>query len=350
MHKTKPGIVGYGSYIPKYRIKSTTIAQANNQDVNKIKNGLLIEEKSIPGKDEDTATISVQASQNALLRANINPSKIGAIYVGSESHPYAVKPTATILGQAVNSKNNYSAADLEFACKAGTATLQICYGLVKSEMVEYGLAVGADTSQAAPEDILEYSASAGGAAFIIGNNIKEIVATIDDTLSFTTDTPDFWRRPTQHYPIHAGRFTGEPAYFRHVITATQNILDKTKLKPTDFDYVIFHQPNGKFPLAAAKKLGFSKEQIFPGLLVSKIGNTYSASSPISLTAVLDIAQPNQKILLTSYGSGSGSDSFIFTTTNILKEKQNLAPTTQSYIDKKTYLSYSQYLKHMELIS
>jgi hydroxymethylglutaryl-CoA synthase len=31
--------------------------------------------------------------------------------------------------------------------------------------------------------------------------------------SFVTDTPDFWRRHA-HYPEHASRFTGEPAYFR----------------------------------------------------------------------------------------------------------------------------------------
>ncbi len=336
MPQTKVGIVGYGAYIPKWRIKTEQIATVRNQNPQKIKAGLLIEEKSVPGTDEDCATMAVEAAQNAITRAQIKSNQIGAVYVGSESHPYAVKPTATIIGQALDIGNNIFAADLEFACKAGTAAIQICYGLIKSEIVEYSLAIGSDTAQAKPGDVLEYSASAGAAAFILGKNSNDIIAIIDKTISFTSDTPDFWRRSLQKYPQHAGRFTGEPAYFKHVLNATKNILEQTKLKPSYFDYVIFHQPNGKFPLLAAKKLGFKKEQIMPGLLVTKIGNAYSASAPLSLTAVLDIAKPNQKILLTSYGSGAGSDSLVLTTTQNILKKQNLAKTTTEYVENKKY--------------
>jgi len=343
----KIGIVGYGAYVPCGRIKTDEIAQAWNQDANKIKSSLLIEEKSVPALDEDAATLAVQASKNAIHRSKIKNNQIDAIYVGSESHPYAVKPTATIVGQAIGAGNNFMAADLEFACKAGTAAIQICYSLVKSELIEYGLAIGTDTAQSKPGDVLEFSASSGGAAFILGKNQDEVIATIDKTISITSNTPDFWRRNLQKYPQHTGRFTGEPSYFKHVINVTKKILEESNLKPKDFDFVIFHQPNGKFPTLAAKQLGFSKEQILHGLIVTKIGNTYSASSPLSLTAILDIAKPNQKILVSSYGSGSGSDSFILTTTDLIKEKQNLAPTTNYYIKKKKYLNYWQYLKHME---
>ena len=84
------GIVGYGAYIPKYRIKVEEIARVWNKDPNAIKNGLLVYEKAVPSLDEDTATIAVEATRNALKRANIDPKDIGAVYVGSESHPYAV--------------------------------------------------------------------------------------------------------------------------------------------------------------------------------------------------------------------------------------------------------------------
>ena len=145
----KAGIVSWGSYIPRYRIKAEDIAKANNSDAEQIKASLMISEKSLPGIDEDTATIAAEASRNAVNAAKVNPKEIGAIYIGSESHPYAVKPTGTIVGEAINAGNNYTTADFEFACKAGTAALQVSLGLVKSGMVKYALAGGCDTAQAA---------------------------------------------------------------------------------------------------------------------------------------------------------------------------------------------------------
>ena len=306
----KIGIVGYGVYVPKYRIKAEEIAKANNQDVRRIKSGLLVHEKSVPAYDEDAATIAVAAAKKALSLANISPEKIGALYVGSESHPYAVKPTSVTVGEALGVGNDYFAADLEFACKAGTAALQVCYSFVKAGMINYGLAIGSDTAQSRPGDVLEYSAAAGGAAFLVGCDENKIIATIDATLSVASDTPDFWRRPMQKYPEHMNRFTGEPSYFNHVILATKKILEKTNMRPADFDYVVFHQPNGKFALTVAKKLGFTRKQVEPGLIVTKLGNSYSATSLIGLASVLDVAKPGQRILLTSYGSGAGSDSFV----------------------------------------
>jgi len=215
--------------------------------------------------------------------------------------------------------------------------------LVKAGVIKFGLGVGADTSQGAPGDALEYSAAAGAAAFIFGND--KIVANIVDTYAYMTDTPDFWRREYQYYPQHGGRFTGEPAYFKHVTSAARGIMQNNDMKPEDFDYVIFHQPNGKFPFRVGKMLGFKKEQIEPGWLVNKLGNTYSGSSPLGLAATLDIAKPGDMVLIVSYGSGAGSDAFIFEVTDRIEEVRNLAPLTRDLLDKnKNYLEYGEYAK------
>ena len=137
----------------------------------------------------------------------------------------------------------------------------------------------------APGDALEYSASAGAAAFIFG--AEDLLAVCEHTHSFMTDTPDFWRREYQFYPRHAGRFTGEPAYFRHVLSCARTLMEKARLTPEDFRWAVFHQPNGKFPMAAAKELGFPKEKVEQGWLSPTLGNTYSGSSPMGLTAILD---------------------------------------------------------------
>lgn len=338
------GIVGYGAFVPRLRITVQEIASTWKKDGAKISAGLGLKEKAVAAIDEDSATISVEASRTALKVAGIHPQKIGAVFVGSESHPYAVKPTATILVDALNAGPDCMAADLEFACKAGTAGIQICMGLVASDMIEYGLAVGADTAQGRPNDALEFTAGSGGAAFIIGRDKDEIIATLDDTYSFTTDTPDFWRRQHAEFPRHAGRFTGEPAYFKHVESAAKGMLKKSGRAPKDFAFVVFHQPNGKFPLVVAKKLGFSDAQLKQGLMTPLIGNTYSGATMVGLASVLDVAKPGDKILAVSYGSGAGSDAFVLTVTkNIDKKRAPLA--LFEMIKEKEYISYAEYAKH-----
>jgi len=338
------GIIGYGAYIPRNRIKVEEIAKIWGADAPSYKRGLGLEEKAVPGPDQDTITLSVEAARKAIARAGINPKEIGAVYVGSESHPYAVKPSGTILAEAIGATPEVHSASFEFACKAGTEAMFVCLCQVESGRIKYGLAVGADTSQGAPGDALEYSAAAGAAAFIFGR--ENVIAEVDETYAFMTDTPDFWRREHQHYPRHAGRFTGEPAYFKHVLGAAQGIMDKVRMTPKDFTYVVFHQPNGKFPLNAGKRLGFAKDQIETGRLVPKLGNTYSGSSPMGLTAVLDISKPGDKILMVSYGSGAGSDAFIFTVTGRIREVQDKATRTRDMLDnRKVYLDYGTYAKY-----
>jgi len=341
------GIIGYGAFVPSYRIKVEEIAKVWGDNPKAISNGLVVNEKSVPAPDEDTATISVEAARSALVRAKINPQDIGAVYVGSESHPYAVKPTATIVAEAIMATPSMTAADLEFACKAGTAGMQAAIGLVDSGMIDYGLAIGADTSQGAPGDALEYTASAGGAAFIIGKEGTENGSIVDfgDTYSFTTDTPDFYRREGQPYPSHGGRFTGEPAYFKHVLGAAKGIFEKTGTGPEDYDYAVFHQPNGKFYLKVGKKLGFNNEQIKDGLLTPVIGNTYSGATPLGLASILDKAKAGDNILAISYGSGSGSDAFTLSVTDMIDEKRELAPKLSNMIENKSYVDYAVYAKY-----
>ncbi len=310
------GIVGYGAYIPRYRLPGTEISKVWKGD----ESFGPVKEKAVAGLDEDVITMSIEASRNALKRAGIDPELLRAVWVGSESHPYAVKPSGTIVAEAIGASVHIQAGDWEFACKAGTEAFVAAMGLVGSQMGDYALAIGMDTAQGKPGDALEYTASSGGAAFIIGP-AEESLATIDAQYSYVTDTPDFWRRAHQKYPEHGQRFTGDPAYFHHIFSAASTLLEAEGLTPEDFKYAIFHQPNVKFPSRIAQQLGFKPEQYKDGLLSAVIGNTYAGASLVGLTAVLDIATPGDRILVTSYGSGAGSDAFIFTVQEALLERR-----------------------------
>jgi len=341
MKPVKPvGIVGYGAYVPRYRLAPQEASElwTDGNTVSPVR------EKAVPGLDEDVATMSMEAARNALTRAHyvnpaFGPTKLGAVWVGSESHPYAVKPTSTMVAEAIGATPYTQAADWQFACKAGTEAIQAAIGFVGSGMAEFALAIGMDAAQGRPGDALEYTAGAGGAAFIIGSTERSLVE-IEGSLSYVTDTPDFWRRQYEKFPEHAGRFTGEPAYFHHITAASQQLMKEMGLAASDFAWAVFHQPNAKFPMKVGADLGFKREQMKPGLLVNDIGNTYAGSSVIGLTAILDIAQPGERILLASFGSGAGSDAFCLRVK--ASAPKTAAWSTQDYVQRRKQVSYAEY--------
>src|SRR3954469_13864329 len=228
------GLIGYGAYVPRFRLPASEVARVWNEGTA----ALPIKEKAVPGLDEDVATMSVEAARNALARADIDPTEIRAVWVGSESHPYAVKPTSTIVAEALGAVPNTQAADWEFACKAGSEALQASIGFVGSGMAGYAMSIGMDTAQGRPGDALEYTAAAGGAAYIVGPE-SEALAVFQGSYSFVTDTPDFWRREGVKYPSHGDRFTGEPAYFKHTETAAATLMHMMGTKPSDYTYAVF---------------------------------------------------------------------------------------------------------------
>lgn len=321
INKNRIGIVAYGTALPKQKVLTNIIAQSQGKNSDLAKS-LGVISKTVPSIDEDTITLATGAGKIALDRFLANSGvvdNIETLFIGSESHPYAVKPSGTIVKTALGLSNYLSMADLQFACKAGSQSLQIAFAYVQAGMSKNAMAIGADTAQARPGDALEYTAAAGAAAFISGSekNGDQLLAELLATRSVATDTPDFWRKPKESYPQHFGRFTGEPAYFKHVTMATKALLEEVNLQPADIDFCIFHTPNAKFPQQVAKQLGFNAKQLLPSLIVKEVGNTYAAASLLALSEVLDIAPAKSKILVCSYGSGAGADAFLFETTNHL---------------------------------
>lgn len=340
MRSERPvGLIGYGVYIPRYRIAGKEIARLWTDG----QGGVPVDSKSVPGPDEDTITMSIEAARNALARAAVPPERIGAVWVGSESHPYSVKPSGTIVSEAIGTTPWISAADWQFACKAGSEAWTAGMGMVGSGMADYVLAIGADTAQGRPGDALEYTASAGAAALLLGR-AEDALATIEATVSYATDTPDFFRRADRPYPVHGQRFTGEPAYFHHIRSAATHLLDQLGRTAKDYTYAIFHQPNAKFPQTVAKQLGFTPAQIAPGLLSPQVGNTYSAIALAGLSATLDVAKPGDTIFVTSYGSGAGADAYSLVVTEALLERRDRAPLTAAYLARQEFVDYAVYVK------
>ena len=103
-------------------------------------------------------------------------------------------------------------------------------------------------------------------------------------------------------------------------------------------------------MKAGKTLGFTDAQMKDGWIVNLMGNTYSGSSITGFSAVLDIAKPGDKILLVSFGSGAGSDGFVFEATDKITAVQNKAPKLRDMLENnQIYLTYGQYVAYRKKI-
>ena len=333
------GISGYGAYVPRYRLPAREVSRVWTGGAGE----LPIKEKSVPGLDEDVATMSIEAARNALSRSGVDPQHIRAVWVGSESHPYAVKPTSTLVAELIGATPNVQAGDWEFACKAGTEAMVAAIAFVGSGMANYALAIGMDTAQGRPGDALEYTAGAGGAAYIFGP-AEDSLAEIECTYSYVTDTPDFWRRLMPNILSTGSASLVNLPISNTLLRQDSAIMEASHTRPSDFKYAVFHQPNTKFPQRAASMLGFHRDQITTGLLVPVIGNTYAGAAIIGLTAILDIAEPGDRIFMVSFGSGAGSDAFILRVTDKILERRDLAAKTWDYINRRTEIDYATYTR------
>ncbi len=335
-----PGIVGYGAYTSRFRIKEEGL------------------ERAVPYLDEDSITAAVEAGKLALIHSALDSKWVGKVYVGSESNPYAVKPIASKvaqvlqLGEEDGDLQGVDAIDTEFACKAGTSMFKDASALVSYPRsgINYAMVIGADNSQAAPRGCpggeLDTFVGYGGAAYVFGK--KDVIAEVEGWYSCTSDTPDFWRRDGESFPMHGGRFTGDPAYFKHVRKAACKLMERLNLNASDITYFVPHQPNPQFPVRIAKELGFKDEQYLPSIQITKFGNTYSGASLVGLAAVLDVAKPDESILVASYGSGAGSDAYLLRTTSQLLDKRKHQKITVKSQAENPHIQYVDYTTYRRL--
>jgi hydroxymethylglutaryl-CoA synthase len=343
------GIVSYGHYVPHLRLQLEALVEqwGLTDALEKVyrlngRNG-----SAVNALDEDTVTMSIEAGERALaLAPGLRPR---SVLVGSESHPYAVKPSAVIVGEALGLAPEVFAADLEFACKGGTAALFLSTGLVAAGQLPCALAIGADCPQSAPGSLLEASVGAGASAFVVGSG-ERVIARVDATSAASSDATDFWRRDGAKYPSVVGKFSAEEGYEAHTCMVVEKLLEDTGTRPEDYAILCLHQPYQSLPLSVGKKLGFTRQQIQPALIAAKIGNTYSSACLLSLCGVLDTARPGDRMMLVSFGSGAGSDGFVLTVTDAIVDFQRAkAASGQEPVSDQVgmahadVITYGQYL-------
>ncbi|MFC1919333.1 hydroxymethylglutaryl-CoA synthase [Chloroflexota bacterium] len=332
------GIVGFGAYIPKYRIRKEDIARAWGGGA------AGVAEKSVADADEDTITMAVEAGQITFTNARIEPSAIGALYVASVSSPYIHNSMAAIIAQVLKIPASASLADFGGSTKASTEAMQACIDLIESGRVSLGMVIGTDSLLARPGDPLEHSLGVGSAAFILGK--EDVIAEWEGSHSHVSTFVHTWRSDGDRFvrEYNDPRLDRAFGYPRSITMAANGLMEKLGIKASEFNQVVLHQPDGQLPLVAAKEIGVAPQTLARSNLAPRIGDAGCGSVLIGLASALDGGMPSERILIVSYGSGAGSDAFSL---KVVRQqdlnKDTMVPVSR-LLETKEYVDYIKYGK------
>lgn len=340
-YKALLGISGYGVYIPLYRIKLKEIATAWKEDTQ------LSGEKSVAYFDENVLTLAYNACRNAIKHADIKPSEINALYLGTVSSPYIEASLAAPLANALGLPENTEAVDFGASTRAGAVALQAGLDAVKSGRLKNILIVGSDVLVGAPGTSFEYTAGAGAAACILSNN--GVIAEYEDSFFYTTGFSDKWKNVESKYPSFGDAgFIRRYGYIEHVVKAVKGLLEKLGTTAQSFNHIVLQQQESRMISEASKSLGLTPEQLKAGMTLEYFGDTGSASILIGISAILDQAEPGQRILAVSYGSGS-SGAFSFKVNKEIYDKREKSTPVKTFKENKEYIDYFTHLRQNRII-
>ena len=328
------GIIGYGLYIPKFRLKQ--------EDAAKAWGGWSAGEKAVCGADEDIVTMAAEASQKAIAHAGVNPSEIGAIYIGTCSSPYIEQYVAPILAETLELGPEATVVDYCGSLNAGAMALQACLDALAAKRIKCGLVIATENRATTSGSGGEVGFGCGAAAFVIGT--KDTIADIEGMHNYTTLFIDRWRAVTNNFVTDNFdiQFDRQYGFEAHILAATKGLLKKLDKKAEDFTQVVLQQPDARLPGLAAKSIGIKPDKMALGTIVNTLGDLGSASTFVGLAGVLDKAKPGDKILVVSYGSGSSSAVSLAVGAGIGKRER--VATLEKYLKRKQYIDYVTYLK------
>lgn len=340
------GITGYGIAVPYRRLDTKEIIDCwKNTALELIKEKQGVEMRGVLGFDEDGNTLSVEAAKDALAMAKL--AQVETLVYGTCTNPYDSRPSATMIAETLDLPYSAPAFDVQFSTKSGTTALMAAYAQIQAGLVRTGLAIGADTinRHTAPGDLFEPYASAGACALTLGK--ENVLAEINAFASYSTDLSDGFRVEGERY-IRSGMLPGKAkndvGIYDHTRKALEEFLRKTGTTVSEYDYVVLQQSTPGALRGNARALGLTPEQVEPAVFAQNLGDTGSASALIGLCAVLDGAKAGDKILVISYGFGSGADVISLTATGCLEALNRGRGNIREKIEHKCMVDYPTAMK------
>ena len=265
-------------------------------------------------KNRSLMDMAVEASNEAIKKAGIQPSEIEAVIFSTITHPYQTPSAAALLAELVGA-NPAPAFDISAAC-AG-----YCYGiaqadsLVRSGTAKYVLVVGGEklSDFVDPTDrSISFLLGDGAGAAIVGPadspGISKSVWGSDgskwEAVGMTGSLLDF-RDGTGSWPtlIQEGQSVFRWAVWEMVKVA-KLALEVAGVKPEELSALVTHQANERIIDEMAKQLALPEKVVIAKDIITT-GNTSAASIPLAMHALLSEGRIKSGDLALQIGFGAG---------------------------------------------
>jgi hydroxymethylglutaryl-CoA synthase len=329
------GIISFGAYIPRYRLKRTTIFGSMGW-MNPANILLAQGEKAVANQDEDSLTMATEASIDCLR--GFDRSGIDGLYFASTTMPYLERQNSGIINMALNLREDVRSSDFAGALKSGTSALICALEGVGSGNMRQVLVCAADCRLGKMGSPQEMIFGDGSAAFLVGN--EGTLADFKGSYSLTYDFVDHYRGSKTAFDRQwEDRWIRDRGFDEFVPKAINGLLQKCKVKLGDFSKVVFQclYDSERKNLARILKLDSAKIQ---DPLHNTIGETGSAQSLIMLCSALEEARPGDKLLVVSFGSGC--DALYFEATDQISKRNGGGGVKRPLANRADLSNYQKY--------
>ncbi len=321
------GIVGYGVYLPYWRIQRSTIGSTLGSGGGK-------GARSVASYDEDTTSMGVESARLA-LKAAPSGYEPEVLWFSTSNPAYLDKTNATGIHAALALPDSVGAYDVLGGVRSATGAARAA-GSGGAQV-----AVFSDVRTGLPGGADESAGGDAAATLLFGANDDAIAVPIG-TASVSAEFVDRWRTPGDQFSkVWEDRF-GEHAYVPVAEEAISRALKSSGLSSGDVDHLIVTGLQARAVGVVRKSFGAQPDAVADDL-TGQIGNTGSAHWAVMLADVLDRARPNQVIVVASMSDGC--DVWVLRTTDKIVGygDRRAATVRQQLASTRDDLSYASFL-------
>ena len=320
-------IIGLGKYVPDNRVTNDDLSELMDTSHDWIVERTGIEERRFISKDspEGTASMGVQAAEQAIERAGIHKDDIDLIVFATLSPDYYF-PGSGVLVQDLMGIGTCPALDVRNQCSGFIYALSVADQYIRTGMYGNILVIGSehhsgglDLSTRGRTVSVIFGDGAGAAVVSRHDNLEEGIQSTHlhsegkhaKELSLIGPSTKKWVHEVfenydpddmDYHPYMNGQlvFKNAVVRFSEVILEA---LAKNNLEPSDIDMLIPHQANLRIAQFVQKKFGLRDDQVYNNIM--RYGNTTAASIPIALCEAWEEGRikTGDHVMLAAFGSG-----------------------------------------------